>query len=84
MPWHPVLEAAAVLGEPVDDPAEAVWRTVLRRQAAEAGLLRAGEVVDGARVIAGWGAGERGAGRGVRGDVAAAPQLDRTADAADR
>ncbi|MER5618462.1 hypothetical protein [Streptomyces sp. NPDC002215] len=50
VPWHPVLEAAAVPGEPVvDDPAEAVWRTVLRRQATEAGLLRAGEVPDGAR-----------------------------------
>ncbi|MCX4851403.1 hypothetical protein OHB19_40280 [Streptomyces sp. NBC_00893] len=50
VPWHPVLEAAAVPGGPVaDDPTEAVWRTVLRRQATEAGLLRAGEVVDGAR-----------------------------------
>ncbi|MFE7113704.1 hypothetical protein ACFU98_47095 [Streptomyces sp. NPDC057575] len=50
VPWHPVLESAAVPGESVaDDPAEAVWRTVLRRQAAEAGLLRAGEVPDGAR-----------------------------------
>ncbi|MFD7498885.1 hypothetical protein ACFV8T_42520 [Streptomyces sp. NPDC059832] len=50
MPWHPVLESAAVPGEPAaDDPTEAVWRTALRRQAAEAGLLRAGEVPDGAR-----------------------------------
>ncbi|MCX4871070.1 MULTISPECIES: hypothetical protein [unclassified Streptomyces] len=49
VPWHPVLET--VPGEPAaaDDPTEAVWRTVLRRQAAEAGLLRAGEVPDGAR-----------------------------------
>ncbi|MFE6498290.1 hypothetical protein [Streptomyces sp. NPDC057748] len=50
VPWHPVLEAAAVPGEQVvDDPTETVWRTVLRRQATEAGLLRAGEVPDGAR-----------------------------------
>ncbi|MEU2134843.1 hypothetical protein [Streptomyces sp. NPDC018352] len=50
VPWHPVLETAAVPGEPAaDDPTEAAWRTVLRRQAAEAGLLRAGEVPDGAR-----------------------------------
>ncbi|MCX5106990.1 hypothetical protein [Streptomyces sp. NBC_00439] len=50
VPWYPVLESTAVPGEPVvDDPTEAVWRTVLRREAAEAGLLRAGEVLDGAR-----------------------------------
>ncbi|MGW2089115.1 hypothetical protein [Streptomyces sp. NPDC001880] len=50
VPWHPVLESAVVPGEPAAaDPAEAVWRTVLRRQAAEAGLLRAGEVPVGAR-----------------------------------
>ncbi|GAA1293024.1 hypothetical protein GCM10009647_003400 [Streptomyces sanglieri] len=50
VPWHPVLETAAVPGEPAaDDPTEAVWRTVLRRQAAEAGLIAAGEVPDGAR-----------------------------------
>lgn len=50
VPWHPVLESAAVPGEPAaDDTTETVWRTVLRRQAAEAGLLRAGEVPDGAR-----------------------------------
>lgn len=50
VPWHPVLETAAVPGEPAaDDPVEAVWRTVLRRQATEAGLLRAEEVPDGAR-----------------------------------
>ncbi|MFG3533041.1 hypothetical protein ACGF8B_41055 [Streptomyces sp. NPDC047917] len=50
VPWHPVLESAAVPGEPAaDDPTEAVWRTVLRRQATEAGLLRAEEVPDGAR-----------------------------------
>ncbi|MFC9758823.1 hypothetical protein [Streptomyces sp. NPDC056921] len=50
MPWHPVLEAAAVPGEPAaDDPTKTIWRTVLRRQATEAGLLRADEVPDGAR-----------------------------------
>ncbi|MER5618226.1 hypothetical protein [Streptomyces sp. NPDC002215] len=51
VPWHPVLEAAALPDEPAaaDDPTEAIWRTALRRQATEAGLLRAGEVVDGAR-----------------------------------
>ncbi|MGW9117829.1 hypothetical protein ACWGRV_14480 [Streptomyces sp. NPDC055663] len=50
VPWHPVLETAAVPGEPAaDDPTETVWRTVLRRQATEAGLLRAEEVPDGAR-----------------------------------
>ncbi|MFE7113246.1 hypothetical protein ACFU98_44335 [Streptomyces sp. NPDC057575] len=32
-----------------DDPAETAWRTALGRQAVEAGLLRAGEVPDGAR-----------------------------------
>ncbi|MFI5753030.1 hypothetical protein ACIBBE_46200 [Streptomyces sp. NPDC051644] len=50
MPWHPVLESEIVPGEPTaDDPAETVWRTALRRQAAEAGLVRGGEAVDGAR-----------------------------------
>ncbi|MFJ2591293.1 hypothetical protein [Streptomyces sp. NPDC087538] len=50
VPWHPVLEAAAVPGEPTaDDPTEAVWRTVLGRQAAGASLIAAGEVPDGAR-----------------------------------
>ncbi|MFB8039061.1 hypothetical protein ACFC5Z_40445 [Streptomyces sp. NPDC056004] len=51
VPWHPVLETAAMPDEPAeaDDPAETVWRTVLRRQATEAGLLRAEEAVDGAR-----------------------------------
>ncbi|MEU0632431.1 hypothetical protein [Streptomyces sp. NPDC005989] len=51
VPWHPVLETAAVPDEPAaaDDPTETVWRTVLRRQATEAGLLRAEEVPDGAR-----------------------------------
>ncbi|MEU2674599.1 hypothetical protein ABZ622_38320 [Streptomyces sp. NPDC007164] len=50
LPWHPALETATVPGEPTaDDPTEALWRTVLRRQAAEAGLIAAGEVPDGAR-----------------------------------
>lgn len=50
VPWHPALEATAVPGEQVaDDPTETVWRTVLRRQATEAGLIAAGEVPDGAR-----------------------------------
>ncbi|MFE3946739.1 hypothetical protein ACFXPV_33520 [Streptomyces sp. NPDC059118] len=50
VPWRPVLESAAVPGEPAaDDPAEALWRTVLRRQAVEASLIAAGEVPDGAR-----------------------------------
>ncbi|WP_331753587.1 MULTISPECIES: hypothetical protein [unclassified Streptomyces] len=50
LPWHPVLETAAVPGEPAaDDPVEAAWHAVLRRQAAEAGLIAAGEVPDGAR-----------------------------------
>ncbi|WP_406016357.1 hypothetical protein OG520_39360 [Streptomyces sp. NBC_00984] len=50
VPWHPVLESAVVSGDLVaDDPAGVVWRTVLGRQAAEAGLVAAGEVVVGAR-----------------------------------
>ncbi|MFJ2590866.1 hypothetical protein [Streptomyces sp. NPDC087538] len=50
VPWHPVLESAVVAGDvAADDPAGVVWRTVLGRQAAEAGLLRAEEVPDGAR-----------------------------------
>ncbi|MFB7213137.1 hypothetical protein [Streptomyces sp. NPDC056255] len=50
VPWHPVLESAAVPGkQAADDPTETVWRTALRRQATEAGLLRADEVPDGAR-----------------------------------
>ncbi|MFJ8855690.1 hypothetical protein [Streptomyces sp. NPDC102437] len=50
VPWHPVLESAVVSGDvAADDPAGVVWRTVLGRQAAEAGLLQAEEVPDGAR-----------------------------------
>ncbi|MFI5753126.1 hypothetical protein [Streptomyces sp. NPDC051644] len=51
VPWHPVLESAVAAGEPVaeDDPAEAAWQTVLGRQAAKTGLVRVGEVADGAR-----------------------------------
>ncbi|MFG2631610.1 hypothetical protein [Streptomyces sp. NPDC048473] len=51
VPWHPVLESAVAAGEPVaeDDPAEAAWQTVLGRQAAKTGLVRVGEVPDGAR-----------------------------------
>ncbi|MFB7957130.1 hypothetical protein [Streptomyces sp. NPDC056045] len=51
VPWHPVLESAAVSGESAaaGDPAETAWRTTLGRQTLEAGLLRAEEVPDGAR-----------------------------------
>ncbi|WP_392666815.1 hypothetical protein [Streptomyces sp. LN785] len=51
VPWHPVLESAVVAGEPVaaDDPAEAAWQMALGRQAVETGLVRVGEVPDGAR-----------------------------------
>ncbi|MFF3539705.1 hypothetical protein ACFYXP_38040 [Streptomyces sp. NPDC002466] len=51
VPWHPVLESAAVSGESAaaDDPAGTAWRTTLGRQTVEAGLLRAEEVPDGAR-----------------------------------
>ncbi|MEV8457572.1 hypothetical protein AB0467_33600 [Streptomyces sp. NPDC052095] len=50
VPWHPVLESEAVPGEPAaSDPTETLWRTVLQRQAAEAGIIAAGEILDGAR-----------------------------------
>ncbi|GGT72994.1 hypothetical protein GCM10010207_83540 [Streptomyces atratus] len=50
LPWHPVLESAAVPGEPAaDDPAETAWQTALGQQAVEAGLISAGEIPDGAR-----------------------------------